>query len=163
MLLAAGSCKKQTAGKGRIYTPAMANCNGFSASDAAAILGIPASKVTAKTEELYAGDWQCMFTTDEAGKIVFFNVSVAKSAEDASRQMAQYRSHLKTVGEVSPFKENLPKGAYSDIGGLGDDGVWTDINLSLAIRQGNVTVHVLMPKDKALQTKIAEKFLATLK
>jgi hypothetical protein len=181
MLFSFGACKKQTAGTGdsggktagvehgqpkkdgKLYTPDRANCNGFTAADAAAILGLPAAKVTAKTEELYAGNWQCMFTTEEVGKTVSFNVSVAKSAGEASRNMEQYRSHLETAGEVSPFKENLPNGAYSDIGGLGDDGVWTDINASLAIRQGNVTVQVSMPKDKMLQMKIAEKFLSTLK
>jgi hypothetical protein len=174
-----GACKKQTAGtgdagsktagsshqekSGKVYTPAVANCNGFTAADAASILGLPAAKVTAKTEELYAGNWQCLFDSGDAGKTISFNVSVAKSVQEASRDMEQYRSHLETAGEVEPFKENLPKGAYSDIGGLGDDGVWTDINLSLAIRKGNVTIQVSMPKDKMVQMKVAEKFLSTLK
>ncbi len=148
---------------GKLYQPDMADCNGFTAGDAAGILGVPASKVTAKTEELYAGNWQCSFESGDIGKNMSFNVSVAKSVEEAVRGMAQYRSRLEAAGSVSPFKENLPKGAYSDISGIGDDAVWTDINLSLAVRQGNVRIHVTMPKDKTVQMKVAGKFLAKLR
>ena len=148
---------------GKLYQPDMTDCNGFTAGDAAGILGVPASKVTAKTEELYAGNWQCSFESGDIGKNMSFNVSVAKSVEEAIRDMAQYRSRLETAGSVSPFKESLPNGAYTNISGLGDEGVWTDINLSLAVRQGNVRIHVTMPKDESLQMKVAGKFLATLK
>jgi hypothetical protein len=181
MLFAFCACKKQTPGTeragsgtpatenhqpfkaGKVYEPDMANCNGFTAADAAAILGAPASKFTAKTDELYAGNWQCVFDSGNTGKTMSFNVSVARSAEEAAGNMNQYRSHLETAGSVAPFKENLPKGAYSDISGIGDEAVWTDMNVSLAVRQGNVTIHVLMPKDKTIQMEVAEKFLSTMK
>jgi hypothetical protein len=180
MMFSSGACKRsQTAGTangggsagvespqphqaGKLYKPDMAKCNGFTVEDAAGILGVPASKVTAKTEELYAGNWQCTFESGDLGKTISFNVSVAKSVEEAARDMQQYRSHLETAGSVSPFKENLPKGAYSDISGIGDDAVWTDINASLAVRRGNVRIQVAMPKDKMVQIKVAEKFLAKL-
>ena len=146
----------------KLYKPDMTNCSGFTAEDAAAIFGLPAPRITAKTEELYAGNWQCSFDSGDLGKTLSFNVRVSKAIEDAVREMAGYRSHLETAGSVSPFKENLPKGAYSDIGGIGDEAVWTDINASLAVRRGNVTIHVSLPKDRPVQIKIAEAFLSKL-
>ncbi|MDA8240356.1 MAG: hypothetical protein M0Z67_08305 [Nitrospiraceae bacterium] len=181
MVFSFGACKRsQTAGTtntgrpaevgspqphkaGKLYRPDMADCNGFTAIDAAGILGVPASNVTAKTKELYAGNWQCSFESGDLGKDMSFNVSVAKSVEEAVKDMAQYRSHLEAAGSVSPFKESLPNGAYTNVSGLGDEGVWTDINLSLAVRQGNVRVHVTMPKDEPMQMKVAGKFLTKLK
>lgn len=147
---------------GKLYKPDMANCGGFTAEDAAGILGLPAAKITAKTKEMYAGFWQCTFESGIAGKSVEFGVTVSKSVEAAVRDMEQYRSHLETAGSVAPFKDKLPKGAYSDIGGLGDETVWTDINNSLSVRQGNITILVSMPKDKLVQIKVAEKFLVKL-
>ncbi len=176
MLFWATGCKKPTpaaeapAAKqsgqkegGESYNPHMADCNGFTASDAAAVLGLPAAKVTVEMEQLRPGNWRCMFESGDLGKTLSFNVSVAPSAGDAARDMAGYRSNLETTGGVSPYKENLPNGAYADISGVGDDAVWTDMDLSLQARRGNVLVHVTMPKDKSLQTKAAEKFLSTLK
>jgi hypothetical protein len=172
VLLSVGGCKKHGSGtsapteapeeKGNLYTPESANCNGFTAADAAAILGLPATEVSAETKELYPGSWQCLFDSN-AGKTIAFNVSVAKSVDQASNDMEQYRSHLQTAAETSSSKENLPKGAYNNVQGLGDEAVWTDMNFSLAVREGNVTVTVSLPKDQTIQTKVAEKFLSTLK
>lgn len=156
----AESCGPQKGGK--LYKPDMSNCGGFTAEDAAGILGLPAAKITAKTKEMYAGFWQCTFESGIAGKSVEFGITVSKSVEAAVRDMEQYRSHLETAGSVAPFKDKLPKGAYSDIGGLGDEAVWTDINNSLSVRQGNITILVSMPKGKLVQIKVAEKVLAKL-
>jgi hypothetical protein len=173
VLSSVGGCKKhgpgtsaptETSGeKGNLYTPESANCNGFTAADAAAILGLPATGVSAETKELYPGSWQCLFDSGNAGKTIAFNVSVAKTVDQASNDMEQYRSHLQTAAETSSSKENLPKGAYNNVQGLGDEAVWTDMNYSLAVRKGNVTVTVSLPKDQTIQTKVAEKFLSTLK
>jgi hypothetical protein len=172
LIFSGGACKKsQPEGPSggpqfktaKLYKPDMASCNGFTTEDAAGILGLPLKNVKEKSEELYTGNWQCTFESGGLGKTLSFNVSVANSAEEAERNLQQYRAHLETAGSVSPFKENLPKGAYSDVSGLGQEAVWTDINLSLAVRQGNVTIRVTMPKDKSLQIKVAEKFLSKLK
>ncbi|MGE5299992.1 MAG: hypothetical protein ACM3MB_03390, partial [Acidobacteriota bacterium] len=107
MVFSFGACKRsQTAGTtntgrpaevespqshkaGKLYQPDMADCNGFTAGDAAGILEVPVSKVTAKTEELYAGNWQCSFESGDLGKDMSFTVSVAKSVEEAVKDMAQ--------------------------------------------------------------------------
>ena len=51
---------------------------------------------------------------------------------------------------------------YSDIFGAGDEGVWTDINGTLTVRRGNVTLQFTLPREKLEQVTlgktVAEKF-----
>ena len=148
---------------GKLYALDMSTCGGFSAQDASGILGVPAAKIMAKTKQLYSGFWQCAFETGISGKAIEFGVTISRSVDLAVRDMEQYRSHLEKTGSVAPFKDKLPKGANSDIGGLGEEAVWTDINNSLSARQGNITILVSIPKEKLVQMKVAEKFLAKLK
>ena len=179
LIVSAGGCKKSPApetapstgsapsgGKasssGKIYQPDIARCGGFTAEDAGAILGVPAAQLKVKAQELYAGTGTCSFEGGNAEKTVAFTITVSKTAKEASEDMDSYRRNLEVAGGTAPFRDKLPKGAYSDIGGLGDDGVWTDINKSLNIRQGNVSLLVTLPNDKPTQLKVAEKFLSKL-
>ncbi len=139
-------------------TPNMQGCVGFSVEDAAQLLGVPAGQVTPKIEETYKGFWQCSFTAAGASNGVSFSVTVSPSAKVAAEEMEQYRSNLEVAGG-QPLWKNLPKGAYSDIMGLGDEAVWTDINGSLSARKGHITVQVLQPQGKMEQIKVAEAFL----
>ena len=45
---------------------------------------------------------------------------------------------------------------------MGDESVWTDINRTLRVRQGNVIVQVLAPEGQLVQVKVAEAFLKTV-
>ena len=71
-------------------------------------------------------------------------------------------THLSTAGGTAPFKDKLPKGAYSDISGLGDEAVWSDVNGSLAVRKGALTLQFMAPKGKLEQIKAAEAVLKKL-
>ncbi len=143
----------------KTYKIDLKNCAGFTAADAAKILGVPAADVTAKSEEVYETLWTCSFTPKN-GKRLSFSIAVAESPKDAQSDMEQLRSHLETVAGTAPFKNKLPKGAYSDISGLGDDAVWTDVNSTLSVRKGNITIQVMTPSDKMVQIKIAQAVLA---
>jgi hypothetical protein len=179
LLVLAGGCKKtptpetapsagraaseeKTSSSGKVYSPDIARCGGFTAEDAGSILGVPAAQLKVNAQELYAGTGTCSFEGGSPERTVAFTIAVAKSAEEAAGDMASYRSHLEVAGGTAPFKDKLPKGAYSDIMGLGDEGVWTDINKSLNIRKGNVSLLVTLPNDKKAQLKVAEKFLSKL-
>jgi uncharacterized protein with GYD domain len=142
------------------FNPAMDNCAGFTAQDAASVLGVPAEAMTAQPQELYAGSWKCSFSGGD--KTLAFTVTAARSVEEASRRMEQYRAHLRTTGSAEPFKANLPNGAYADVRDVGDEAVWTDMNFSLTARRGNVSIRVLMPKDRRVQIEAARKFLEKL-
>ncbi len=143
----------------KTYKIDLKNCVGFTAADAAKILGVPAANLTARSEEVYETLRMCSFTPKN-GKGLSFSIAVAKSAKDAKSDMEQLRSHLETAAGTAPFKDKLPKGAYSDISGLGDEAVWTDVNSTLNVRKGNITIQVITPSDKMVQIKIAEAVLA---
>jgi hypothetical protein len=145
---------------GKVYNPDMTNCAGFTAADAGKILGVPASAVTAKTQKLHSTLWMCTFSA--GARSVSFSVALAGSAEEAAADMARYRENLELAAETPPFKDSLPKGAWSEISPLGDENTWTDVNHTLSARQGNVTIQVQTPADKLKQIEVAEAFLKKL-
>lgn len=158
--VSAGSSR--SGGAGTFYKPEDVNCSLFAADDASAILGVPADRITVKSGEAYRGFWMCSYNGGGPAQRVAFSIKAATSVEEAEAEMERYRSYLKTAGERSSFKEKLPEGAYSEIGDLGDEAVWTDMNLSLTVRQGNISIRTTMPKIKMDQIKVAQKILSRL-
>lgn len=145
---------------GKVYKPDMGNCAGFTAADAAKILGVPASEVKAWTQRPHPFYWTCTFF---GGKLrLEFSVAVSSTIEDAVTDMERYRENLELAATTDAFKDSLPKGAWSEIAPLGDESVWTDINHTLRVRQGNVIVQVMAPAAKLEQVKVAEAFLKKL-
>ena len=55
------------------------------------------------------------------------------------------------------------EGAYSDILGVGEEAVWSNVNGSLAVRQKNITILVMTPNDKATQVKVAQEVLRVMR
>ena len=155
--------EKTATSSSKLYEPAKVNCSIFTADDAAAILGIPVTGIKADSQELYAGSWLCSYEGGSFEEMVGFSLSTVESVEKAVTDMAQYRSHLETARGVEPFKDDLAKGAYTDISGIGDDALWTAANGTLTVRRGNVSIQVQLPKDREAQVKVAERFLAGLK
>ena len=140
-----------------------ADCGGFTAADAAAWLKAPAAQVTRSVSPSGKALWLCSFAVGKAPPAIAFSIEVAESAKKAAEQMDRYRDNLMTAGDTAPWKGKLPKGAYSDIVGVGDDGVWTDINGSYTVRKGNATLQVTLPKAKLEQVKLAEAVLGKLR
>ena len=137
------------------------SCVGITAEDAAPFLGVPASQITANIEESYKDFWLCSFAQPGGSTSVSFSVKISGSEKEAAGDMEEYRSNLEIAGEQPQFK-SLPKGAYSDISGVGDEAVWTDINVSLTVRRGKTTLQILQPAGKMEQIKVAESFLKKL-
>lgn len=136
-------------------------CVGFTAEDAAPLLGVPAAQITANIHESYEGFWLCSFAKPGDPTAVSFSVKITGSEKEAISDMEEYRSHLEVAGEQPQWKD-LPKGAYSDIFGVGDDAIWTDINGSLSVRKGKIVVQVMQPAGKMEQIKVAEAVLKKL-
>lgn len=145
----------------KVFHPDMRNCGGFTSDDAAKLIDLPASRLEARTQKLESASWTCTFSSPD-GKGVAFTVSISENARKASDEMEELRSNLELAAETAPFKDKLPGGAYSEISGpgLGDESVWTDVNGTLTVRKGNITVQVLMPSGKREQIKVAQAFLA---
>jgi hypothetical protein len=145
---------------GKIYQPDMANCAGFTAADAAKVLGVPAAGVKAWTQSPHAFFWTCSFY---AGRLrLEFSVAVSSTVEDAVTDMERYRENMELAAKTDAFKDSLPGGAWSEVSKLGDEAVWTDINRTLRVRRGNVILQVLAPAAKLEQIKVAEAFLKKL-
>jgi hypothetical protein len=130
---------KQAPGSAAGLDPA--RCGGFSAADAAAILGVPAAGVARKVEQLHASLWSCSFTAAK-GPPVVFSIEVARSPAEAAAQMERYRANL---GDD-----------YSDLMGLGDEGLWTEVNRTVTFRKQDVVVQVQQPPDKLAQLRVVK-------
>ncbi len=100
---AAGAAKP-----GKLYNPDMTNCAGFTAADAAGILGVPASGVKAWTQRPHPFFWTCTFI---GGKLKLeLSVAVSSSVEDAVTDMERYRGNMERVAGTDAFKDGLPDG-----------------------------------------------------
>jgi hypothetical protein len=122
-----------------------AQCGGYSAADAAAILGVPASGVSRRAQRVDERAWTCSFASGKGGPQVVFRIEVARSAAEAAAEMERYRKRLHDE--------------YSDLMGLGDEGVWTEVDRSVTYRKQNVTIRVQQPPDKLAQLKVAKTIL----
>lgn len=137
-----------------------ADCGGFTAAEAAAWMKAPPAQVTRQVQRSGPGLWLCSFSAGKAPPAIAYSVEIARDAKKAAEEMERYRDNLSQAGETGPYKGKLPKGAYSDIMGLGDEGVWTDINRALTVRKGRVTVQFTLPKEKLDQVNLARAVLA---
>jgi hypothetical protein len=140
-----------------------AHCAGFTVTDAAQVLGVASTSLKPSQVRSHAGMELCSWSTADGARMVAFSVKTAASAKEAARDMEQYRNNLELAAEQPPWKGKLPKGAWSEIFGVGgDEVVWTDVNGSLTARRGKVTVQVTSPRPKLEQLKVAEILLRRL-
>ena len=146
----------------KILRPDLAACTGFTANDAAPFLGVPPERVAAKAEKVHATLWMCSFTAGTADKTVAFSLEITKDPKAAAAAMERYRADLEIAAGTAPFRDRLPKGAWSEIGGdgLGDENVWTDVNGSFTARKGNVTVQVTQPGEKLDKIRVGKAVLS---
>jgi hypothetical protein len=145
---AAAAPKQTTAARsGGLLVVDLARCGGFTAAEAAAILGVPAEKVAFAGKEAGSGQVTCTFS-GPAGAGIVFDVSVWKGVAEAEAEMERQRNRL---------NDN-----YRDIVGLADDGIWTEVDGSFTGRRANVTIHVTQPSDKIMKLKAAKAFFEGL-
>ncbi|MGE0355861.1 MAG: hypothetical protein AB7P08_03000 [Burkholderiales bacterium] len=137
-----------------------ADCGGFSAGDAAPFVGAGAAQVVRKVEKLTPTLWTCSYAAGRKAPAVVFNVEAAADPKKAAGELERYRENLAVAGGTAAFKDRLPQGAYSDIMGVGDEAVWTDVNGALTVRKGRFTIQVTMPRGKLAQLKLARAVVA---
>jgi hypothetical protein len=147
---------------GKVYKPDMNNCAGFAASDAAEVMNVPAAMITARSEKVHDRLWMCTFSSDR--KELKFSVALARSAADASTDMSRYRESLEIAAGSAAYRGRLRRGAWSEVLPLGEESTWTDINHTLTVRQGNLTVQVQPqpPMNKLEQIRLVRAFLKKL-
>jgi hypothetical protein len=145
---------------GKVYKPDMDNCAGFTAADAGEIMNLPASAVTAKTEKVHESLWMCTFSSKRTP--LRFSVALAGSAAEAAADMERYRESLEVAAGSAAYKGRLPRGAWSEVLPLGEEPTWTDINRTLTVHQGNLTIQVQRPTSRLEQIKVVRAFLKKL-
>ena len=98
----------------------------------------------------------CSYAAGKSAPALAFSVEVHASDKAASAALERYRDDLSLAGESAPWRGKLPKGAWSDITGIGDDAVWTDINGALTVRMGRLNLQFTRPAAKLDQLKAAQ-------
>jgi hypothetical protein len=143
---------------------ALARCAGFGAAHAADLLGVPASALVDKSQDISPNSRGCGFANSDGSSALMFSLNFDESVDDAKTAFAQMRDTLAIGRRVqdSATGNKSEEGAYSDILGLGDEAVWSSVNYSLAVRHKNITVLVMSPNDKKLQVAIAQKVVQGL-
>ncbi len=137
-----------------------ADCGGFAATDAAPFLGTSAAQVVRKVGKVTPTLWTCSFAEGKRDPAVVFHVEASPSAKQAAADLERYRENLAATGGTAAFRDRLPQGAYSDIMGVGDEAVWTDVNGALTVRKGRFTIQVTAPQGKLAQLKLAKAVAA---
>lgn len=163
---APGSPAPRAAGGGALANAGtLSTCGGFGAAQAAEILGVPASGVQDRSSELSPTLRMCTFSTsDAASGAVSFSLSLEESADEAKRTYAQMKDNI-------PIAEHAQEaaGARSDdsalieIGGLGDEALWTNVNGALTVRRANLMIQVMAPPDRRKQIAVADRLLALMR
>lgn len=128
------------------------NCGGFTAQDAAAVLGLEPSVIEDSSQALGDDSKWCIFASkDDSSISVNFTVSRAESSEAAAEDFAQFLSHAgianDVLGEEGDQAHKVPD--------LGDEAVWTPMPGILVARIGRYSLQVNAPQDESTQRRIA--------
>jgi hypothetical protein len=159
---AVGSSQGSAKSSGLISVDAKARCGGFGAAEAAQILGVAAATVTARSQDVTPTTRGCEFKSGD--KAVSFSLTVEDSIDEAKKDFENLRETyvIAARAQESATGKALDEGAYSDILGVGDEGVWSVTNGSMAIRYRNPKIMVLAPNDKRMQAAVAAKIIEVL-
>ena len=150
---------------GMVAAERVANCAGFRSEAAAQFLDVPAGEIKDESADIYDKLRSCSFvsSTDDT-KRVTFSLRRDDTIEEAADEMAQFRGHLgvadKALGGESGAASNAAP--YEDIPNLGDEAVWARVNGTLNVREGNVSIQVAFPEDRAEQERLAALVVAGL-
>ena len=142
---------------------ARATCAGFTTAQAADILGVAAADVSQKTEDVTPETRGCTYAA--GNKRVSFTLRLAESLDEAKRDFANMREgfEISARAQEKATGKPIPEGAYSDILNIGDEGVWSVTNGSMAIRYKALEIIVMLPGDKRTQAAVATKIVDRLK
>jgi hypothetical protein len=145
-----------------IGADARARCGGFGIAQAAEILGVAASAVTDRSQDITPTARGCEFAAGD--RKIGFTLTVEPSIDDAKSALAQMRDTYVTAARAqeSATGKKIEEGAYSEIFGVGDEALWSVTNTSMIVRHRNLTILVMLPNDKQTQAAVARKVIESL-
>ena len=147
---------------GLVGVDAKARCGGFGTAQAAEILGVGAGAVIERSQDVTPTTRGCEFSAGD--KKISFSLTVEASIDEAKRDFENLREtyEIAARAQESATGKKIEEGAYSDILSVGDEGVWSVTNGSMAIRYKNLKIMVLEPSDKRTQAAVATKIIEQL-
>ena len=156
----------RSAGGGGVATAAtLESCGGFGAAQAAELLGVPASGMTDSSSDITPTLRMCTFSArDATSQMVSFSMSLEESVDEAKRTYAQMKGNI-PIAQHAQESAGVPSddSALIEIGGLGDEALWTNVNGALSVRRGNLMIQVMAPRDRKKQIAVADKLLALMR
>jgi hypothetical protein len=160
------AAESQDAGSsGMVSADAVKECAGFTPRDAAEILGVPAATLEDRSQDLYDTARSCAYaSTADASVGVSFTLVTEESVEDAIGQMQSLRENAglaKTTieGVTGATSEESP---LKEVEGIGDEAFWMEVNGTLTVRVGNVSILVIAPQDRGQQEEVARRVMEGL-
>jgi len=132
------------------------NCGGFTAADAASILGIEVSMVEESSPPLGDNQKWCVFSSSaDSMASLNFTISRADSEQDAITEFAQFRNNAGVANAVLGDAGD----AAHDVADLGDEAVWTPVPGLLLVRAGRFSLSINPPSTEEQQVRIARIIL----
>jgi hypothetical protein len=142
----------------------VASCAGFGAVQAGELLGVPASAIADHSSDVSPTLRMCTFSGRDAASLISFSLSLESSVEEAKRTYAQMKDNIPIAGHAQESAGvHSEDSALIEIGGLGDEALWTNVNGALTVRRGNLMIQVMAPRDRKKQIAVADKLLALMR
>lgn len=132
------------------------HCAGFTAEDAATLLGIEVSRVEESSQPLGDDGKWCIFgSADDSSLAVNFTVKKAESTEAAAEEFAQFVDHAGVaVGALGDKGDKA-----HTVADLGDEAIWSPVPGILVVRAGSYSLQVNAPSEEEKQIRIARLLL----
>ena len=160
----AGNSQSARAG-GLVTAHTVATCAGFGAAHAAELLGVPANGITDSSSDLTPTLRMCTFSNGgAASQTVSFSMSLEESVDEAKTAYARMKDNI-SIAERAQKSAGVHSddSALIEIGGLGDEALWTNVNGALTVRRANLTIQVMAPRDRKKQIAVADKVLTLIR
>lgn len=158
------AARSGSSGSDLLTAATVASCGGFGVRDAADLLGVPGATLRDRSNQLGPTLRMCNYGTLDGAQLVSFSLSLSQSVTDARRDYAQMKDNI-PIAESAQKASGVASSdsALIEIGGLGDEALWTNVNGSLTVRRGNLTIQVMAPRDRKQQIAVADKLLSLIR
>lgn len=147
-----------------VSAEAVRSCAGFSAEDAAQVLGIPGA-IEEASEDIHETLRACSYrsTTDPMTGVAF-TLATSESVEEAVDGMAYGREMAGLAKGSIEAVTGAASGAgpLEEVEGIGDEAYWMEINGTLNVRVKNVEIQVQAPDDREQQKEVARRVVEGL-
>ncbi len=144
---------------GLVSPESIKGCAGFTATKAAAILGVAAGEVSDESRDQGVLRFCTYRLRNDQSKAVSFTLGRRESVAEAT---ASLQSEREAMGGAQAAIDRVTKSPSStpsseDVQGIGDEAFYSALNGAIMLRVGNVLAQVMSPSDMGLKKRVAEE------